>query len=515
MMLSLWENSLMLLAFLVLIVHGRQYPLKKEVHKTDFDPEPNRIAIIGAGIAGSTAAYHLNERYQDISRPYEITVYEASSQVGGRIKAVQVKDGYPGKLLVEAGAHSFYSDDQCMQNAIDETGLRQKLDSHTLRKKEIGVWNGFEFVLRREEDLKPRTWQDLARLTWKYGLSPRRMVNLVTENLPKFNSFLAPNTYASSRVAERLVEVGLLSEVTTSAKDYLSNSSISNEYAKLFVQATTRAWSGQDLENINALTAITAMNPASLNSVQIKLGGNINIVERLLKLSNAELRLDANITRISKSEFGKYLLHIPVKNAPDELVEHDIVIIAVPLAAASIQLDLGDYITRSSPPFTERHVTYFANNDFNTLSPSFFNVKTKEDIPDAIFTTGNTTSKPAFLSIEHSIIHQHYAPFLNLYKIVSTSYLDDKDILALFGKSESSSLDDIEVQWIHRHAWPYAAPRFRKGPVLDDVRLAKGVYYAGIADEIVPSLEMSCRMGELAANLAYYSNWDDDYWRDF
>ena len=48
-----------------------------------------RIAIIGAGITGLSAAHYLRRDYPDA----EIDVYEQSDRVGGKIKTYR-KDGY-------------------------------------------------------------------------------------------------------------------------------------------------------------------------------------------------------------------------------------------------------------------------------------------------------------------------------------------------------------------------------------------------------------------------------------
>ena len=45
-----------------------------------------RIAIVGTGIAGNTAAYKLRKKH-------DITVYEASSYVGGHTNTIDVREG--------------------------------------------------------------------------------------------------------------------------------------------------------------------------------------------------------------------------------------------------------------------------------------------------------------------------------------------------------------------------------------------------------------------------------------
>ena len=40
--------------------------------------------------------------------------------------------------------------------------------------------------------------------------------------------------------------------------------------------------------------------------------------------------------------------------------------------------------------------------------------------------------------------------------------------------------------------------------MLDDIQIADGIFYTGIGDEVVSSLEMSCRMGRRAADVLYF-----------
>ncbi len=41
--------------------------------------------------------------------------------------------------------------------------------------------------------------------------------------------------------------------------------------------------------------------------------------------------------------------------------------------------------------------------------------------------------------------------------------------------------------------------------MLDSIELVNGVFYTGVGEDVVSTLEMSCRMGRLAARLLYYS----------
>ena len=54
-----------------------------------------RVAIIGTGIAGNVAAYHLN-------KSHDITVYEAGSYIGGHTNTVDVETS-SGALPIDTG----------------------------------------------------------------------------------------------------------------------------------------------------------------------------------------------------------------------------------------------------------------------------------------------------------------------------------------------------------------------------------------------------------------------------
>src|SRR5205085_12312368 len=120
-MLASWILCLFFVCSAALAVDGGQVPLKS------FEPEANatrnrkQVAIIGAGIAGAAAAYRLQDHYRS-SISIEITVYESAAKIGGRIQQARLGP----YEYVDTGAQVFYADDECIQAAIDETGLRQK-----------------------------------------------------------------------------------------------------------------------------------------------------------------------------------------------------------------------------------------------------------------------------------------------------------------------------------------------------------------------------------------------------
>lgn len=492
------------------LVFGEQVALKSPFSKDDRAPHPPKVAIIGAGIAGASAAYHLHDRYAHAN--LDVTIYEANPQVGGRIKSAKVYDGAYTFQQVETGAQSFYADDECVQSLIDETGLRRKLEPHYPVKKSVGVWDGASFILQGKGDLKARTWTDWARYAWAYGFSVNNMRKWLSEKLPLFRRLLGRWEYVNRNIPGDIENLGLTAELKSNAWSFLQNLT-SPEFAREIVQATTRAWFGQNLVTMHGLAALAAMNPAAIDSVIS--GGNYKLIERLIKLSDIDPHLNSTVTKIERSPVRKYRLNVKTPSHNDdqspsnyEEADYDAIIIAAPLQMANIEFDIDIHIaTRSPRPGTSRQVTHFTSP--NPLSPTYFNLSTSSSMPSKIYTiTSADIPPPPFFSIEHSLASFRLDGCIeeseNMYKVVTAAPLLDATILNLLGQDPDRALEDAEVRWVHREEWKHAFLEYDGGALLDDIELADGIFYTGAGEEVVSSLEMSCRMGRRAADLFYY-----------
>src|SRR6267378_3457491 len=86
-----------------------------------------RVAIIGAGIAGLSAAHRLLELSAESNEPLEVLIFEAGSRLGGIIKTEE-RDGF----LLERGPDSFTTE---KPEAL-ELARRLGLESHLLATNE-------------------------------------------------------------------------------------------------------------------------------------------------------------------------------------------------------------------------------------------------------------------------------------------------------------------------------------------------------------------------------------------
>ena len=58
-----------------------------------------KIAIIGGGVTGLSAAYYLKKAIKTKQLPYEFALFEASNRLGGKIETMH-KDGLDRKSVV-------------------------------------------------------------------------------------------------------------------------------------------------------------------------------------------------------------------------------------------------------------------------------------------------------------------------------------------------------------------------------------------------------------------------------
>ncbi len=81
--------------------------------------QPPRVAIIGGGIAGLSAAYRLSELAAASETPLEVALFEASDRLGGPLETIR-RDGF----VIETGADSFLSEKPWALQLAERLGLR-------------------------------------------------------------------------------------------------------------------------------------------------------------------------------------------------------------------------------------------------------------------------------------------------------------------------------------------------------------------------------------------------------
>jgi oxygen-dependent protoporphyrinogen oxidase len=80
------------------------------------------VAIIGGGIAGLSAAYHLQKKSAEAGQPLSYSLFEAGAELGGKI-VTDASDGF----IIEGGPDSFISQKPWARDLCLELGLEDRL----------------------------------------------------------------------------------------------------------------------------------------------------------------------------------------------------------------------------------------------------------------------------------------------------------------------------------------------------------------------------------------------------
>ncbi|WP_179228439.1 flavin monoamine oxidase family protein [Leptolyngbya ohadii] len=97
-------------------VHRESSAAENAQNSVSFIDRNAKVLVVGAGIAGLTAAYRLKQA------GVAVDIVEASDRIGGRLKSLSGQAGYPG--IVELGGEFIDSRHTCVRSLAAELGLQ-------------------------------------------------------------------------------------------------------------------------------------------------------------------------------------------------------------------------------------------------------------------------------------------------------------------------------------------------------------------------------------------------------
>ncbi|KAJ9649217.1 hypothetical protein H2198_010872 [Neophaeococcomyces mojaviensis] len=482
----------------------------------------HRIAIVGAGAAGSSAAYHLSQFARDagLEIPLNITIFESEARVGGRTTTVNALNDprYP----VELGGSIFVEINRILFNATRDFNLptNARIYESTGSDYDLGIWDGDSFIFttaNSDDDgsLKDRWsgWWDIAKLLWKYGFSPLRLRSLQRATIGRFLN-MYDEFFPFLDLTQAAEEADLLSVTGTTGEKMLAAAGISEQFSREIIQASTRVNYAQNLPDFHGLETLVCMSTDGAMSIE---GGNWQIFDQMIKHSQAKLRLNSTVTAVNTTT-GSPTLTITNSEGATVSESFDTIILAHPYNSSMMTLTPPPAHTpHKDVAYVSLHVTLFTS-PFRP-SPVYFNLNPPVDslVPDSILTTVPEALDPHFLgrgvegvgptgfwslSTLHilnpstdgyipGVVSSGSIPVENLdmsgkqylYKIFSPAPLTAEELVELFGwqddqslpadlKSNSrtqshggtsiSALPDTLLTWSHEKVWnsyPYLPPR--------------------------------------------------------
>ncbi|KAJ2002554.1 hypothetical protein H4R26_003545 [Coemansia thaxteri] len=488
-----------------------------------------RIAIIGAGAAGASAAYFAQEELRARGmEPAEIHVYERSGRVGGRAQVGSVQ--YNNQTLYfEQGASMFIGQNRHLMAMALKFDLA--LCSHPCT---FGHSNSADMAANGAAALgayglwEPRTrqWEvrmgsgpmlDSLRLLWRYrgvgdlGHVRRHTRTAVDEFMQSYEVFDNSTGGAYESWAEYLLDKPLLRmSAYYSAAEFYIGERVRRRFLDEVVSLATRVNYMQDIDRISAAGAHISMAAESDTAYSVA-GGNWQIFAAMLAATPAHLHLNATVLDVQRAPAlaaRPYALRVRLASG-DEAVEHfDSVIIATPLPLARMRVLDGRHTQATAVDYVSMHVTFV----IGVLRSDLFPPST--DVPRLVVTPYHTAEPFNCLSILACLDP-------------AARRCRDGPVLAKVFSREPLSVPQVfaSVEWVRRkqwHAYPRLTPRNagyanasssgafsldRPSPppiVLDRPGPAAGVYYVNGMESLFSTMESQSVAARHVVRLALF-----------
>lgn len=464
----MWTAVVLGIWLQLVVVFGQQQVL-------EFTSTPTKIAVIGAGSGGSSAAYYL-QKYS--SHGYDITIFEKSDYIGGRSTTVDALDD--PKYPVELGGSVFVSANKILVLAVEKFNLTTKKFGEIDNERgdnDVAVWNGEQVVFTLDDG-----WFSVIKLVWNYGLAPFKAYALTTSFIKTFLAFFYNSHFPFPNLTELVVQAGFDNALNETGDLYLEDSGVPEKYSQEIIQAVTRVNYASNLDQIHGLGTLVGLAASGAVSV---VGGNWRIFENFIIDSQAILKLNTTVTSIKKADGHWKVKYLENDQLTSEAFDH--VIIAAPLNQTLIK-GLDKKVTSKLPEvnYTELHVTLFSSK--LRLSGVYFN---ESEIGPSVITTPTLNATIPFTSV--SIVDYIAETGDFIYKIFSFEVIEDEFITKLFPPA-------FEVTWIKRKLWK-SYPKLVTREEFGGFQIDDSLWYGNIIEPFISTMETSALAGANIAGL--------------
>ncbi|TFK57561.1 FAD/NAD(P)-binding domain-containing protein [Heliocybe sulcata] len=439
----------------------------------------HRVAIVGAGAGGSSAAFWIAKAKKRSDVEVEVDVYESAGYIGGRSTVVYPYENRELKP-VELGASIFVKANKNLWRAAEEFNLtRYNFEEDD---DETGIWDGEKFVLTLGGGKSFwSSWWDNLKVLWRYGYSsPTNSQKLVQSMLDRFVTLYHPDSPRFENVSELTAAFQWQEMLIRTGAEYFDVHGVSRRFSREIIEAATRVNYGQNLDRIHALESACSMAANGASSVK---DGNFQIFEHFLKKSRARVHLNTTVNTLEHKD-GLWYLTTSSSIRP---TAYNSVILAAPFHSTGISLSPPSLSLQiSKQPYVHLHVTLLTTTAPHP-APAYFGFKDTARVPTTILTTyegvrAGVAKEPEFNSLTYHGLVDETVPDGErewVVKVFSKERLEDEWLAEMF---------EGQVGWVYRKEWdayPELPPTTRFPPI----KLEKGLYYVNAFEPFISTME--------------------------
>ena len=488
-----------------------------------------RIAVIGAGIGGSSFVHYFNKLNNGYGSM--IDIYEKNDYIGGRTKSIMIDDE-----IVELGASIAIKDNQYIYNLVNELSLTHQFVKQKGKVGKTVIWDKhnkqFSFISYDSD-----SWLNMPYTLYHFG--PKKLFDLFISSrsfvakLEKIYQYQnASQTASNAKQFYDIMDVYSLSQINCleylykqlygieenndiMIKEKLSKLRILNE----LVTGITRVNYNQNFYDMHALvcmTSISAIGSGGSDAIWNVKEGNQQLSKRMIqnaiesnkvdKINNIKLKLSRKVTSIIKMDpKSMYKYKISYQDISHHDVDreinvgnkyYDIIIIAAPLSLMDCKFIGFDerFYNNLDIGMKVKYEIVYATLVKGLLNQSYFqssNNKIKETEFNSIndLLVGNyynENEERIFNSISRKKVLRNDS---YLYKIFSTKSIKDRNKLSeIFAFYDNDNV--IEEEW-------RAYPKYSSKAVFPEILMdnsddndKEGIYYINAVEIGASAMEI-------------------------
>lgn len=295
-----------------------------------------RVAIVGGGIAGITAAYELAKLARSGTQALQVALYESSPRLGGTVETI-----YEGGFVIEGGPDGWVSEKPWARELAIELGLEDDLipSNDQGRKTYVLV----EDQLRVMPDgMRMMVPCDLDALSASDLFSPSAKQSFCEE--PSRASELMATSPAHDESVAAFVRRHFGDEVLTKIGAPLLSGVFGGDVSKLSVRAVMAPFVAMEREHGSLITALQAHNSDRKKSAiftTLRSGLAILIDRMVASIPPGWIQLNTKVNDLQHDENG-WTLTIASNHGPPEQQQFDTVLMAAPAHTAKALLESVD-----------------------------------------------------------------------------------------------------------------------------------------------------------------------------
>jgi predicted NAD/FAD-dependent oxidoreductase len=409
----------------------------------------SKLAIVGAGIGGCSAAYFARKYLPNLN----VTIYDSQNRIGGRIRTYNASGE-----SIELGAAFFNRFNSTLLGTIKAEQLKI---APVEGPKDFAVWNGSKVVFRSNK----QSFATNFNLLSKHQLSLARTFFLLRKVKGQVAKLYQEEQKNPADFGELFESAGLDKWHKMTFLKELIERGVSQAFIDEVVTPLTRVIYSQnaDLGGFAGLSALIGVYSGPTYSLA---EGNSSLPASLANTSKAAVKLGQKVDRIEKTSKGTYLLYT---KAEKEVFDN--VIVATPLELADIEFDglsLNGWAPQPYQPVYRRVMR-------GIFDPDYFGLKKSADPPAIMLTTKDTDP------ITHFAIKKT-SNGESLVTISSPKPLESNIFNGVFKNGGVTVLE---------HCWKAAYPIFKPVTKLPPTRIDKRLMYVNAIEPSVSSMETS------------------------